>query len=169
MSHHHQLKPLPPESLPNALELVHHYRLLNEPEEAESICLDILTVDPTNQEALTQLLLSYTDQLREGDIHALHQAQQLIPRLESVYARAYYGGLVCERQAKALLRQRGRRSGFVAHEWFHHALEEFGRAMELDESGTGDAVLRWNACVRMIERNPHCVPSPDDRVDYGIE
>ena len=35
---------------------VERYRLLNEPWEAESICLDILTLEPDNQEALILLL-----------------------------------------------------------------------------------------------------------------
>ncbi len=37
-----ELKPLSPQAIPAALEKAKHYRLLNEPGAAESICLDIL-------------------------------------------------------------------------------------------------------------------------------
>ena len=57
-----QLKPLSPEAVPAAIEKAMRYRLLNEPAEAESICLDVLEIDSTNQRALVILLLSITDQ-----------------------------------------------------------------------------------------------------------
>ena len=38
--------------MPAALEKALRYRLLNEPVEAESICRDVLEVDPDNQAAL---------------------------------------------------------------------------------------------------------------------
>ena len=44
-----ELKPLSREAFPAALEKAERYRLLNEPLEAESICRDILAVDPDNQ------------------------------------------------------------------------------------------------------------------------
>jgi hypothetical protein len=40
------LKPLTPEAVPSALEKAMRYRLLHEPGEAESICLDVLAVEP---------------------------------------------------------------------------------------------------------------------------
>ena len=43
-----QLKPLSREAVPAALEKAVRYRLLNEPEQAESSCLDVLLVDPKN-------------------------------------------------------------------------------------------------------------------------
>ena len=51
-------KPISKESLQLALERAWRYRMLNEPHEAESICLDILAVDPTHQDALTMMLLA---------------------------------------------------------------------------------------------------------------
>jgi hypothetical protein len=50
-----ELKPLEPEAVPAALGKAEHYRLLSEPEEAESICTDVLEVEPTNQRALIVL------------------------------------------------------------------------------------------------------------------
>ncbi len=41
------------------------YRLLNEPAEAESICLDALAMEPDNHEALVTLLLALTEQFEK--------------------------------------------------------------------------------------------------------
>ena len=51
-----ELKPLSTEAIPAALEKAERYRLLNEPGEAESICLDVLKADPENQQALITLV-----------------------------------------------------------------------------------------------------------------
>ena len=59
------LKPLNPDAIPKALQKAERYRLLNEPEEAESICLDILAIEPDNQQALVMLLLAQTDQFHQ--------------------------------------------------------------------------------------------------------
>jgi hypothetical protein len=32
-----------------------------------------------------------------------------------------------------------------------------------------EPVLRFNACVRLIERNRYCAPSPEEREEHGIE
>ena len=57
-----QLKPLHKDAIPAALAKAERYRLLNEPGEAESICLDVLQVDPGSQDALVMLILALTDQ-----------------------------------------------------------------------------------------------------------
>ena len=164
-----ELKPLSPDAVPAALVKAEHYRLLNEPEEAESICIDVLEVEPDNQHALVQLLLARTDQLDQGSPSTLKRAREVVPRLEGAYERAYYGGLICERQAKALLQRRGKRSGFVAYEWFQYALEHYQEAIDGRHSDTSDATLRWNTCVRIINRHPHCVPAPEERAELGLE
>jgi hypothetical protein len=56
-----ELKRLSDEAIPAALEKALRYRLLNEPAEAESICHDVLRIDPENQQALVVLLLALTD------------------------------------------------------------------------------------------------------------
>ncbi len=167
-----ELKPLSADAVPVALAKAEHYRLLNEPEEAESICIDILEVDPEHQRALINLLLARTDQFDEGSPTLLKQAREVLPRLRRAFDRAYYGGLICERQAKSLLRRRGRLSGFVAYEWFQYAFEQYQLA--IDHGGSrpaevGDTTLRWNTCVRMIERHPHCAPAPEERAELGLE
>ena len=57
-----ELKRLHTDAVPAALEKAEHYRLLNEPRAAESICLDILEIDSANQRARITLLLARTDQ-----------------------------------------------------------------------------------------------------------
>ena len=57
--------------IPAALEKATRYRLLNEPLEAESICRDVLAVDPENQEAVITLLLAVTDQLPPNGLEHL--------------------------------------------------------------------------------------------------
>jgi hypothetical protein len=42
------LKPISHDSVANALAKAERYRLLNEPNEAESICHDILQIEPDN-------------------------------------------------------------------------------------------------------------------------
>lgn len=164
-----ELKPLSPDAVTAALAKAEHYRILNEPEEAESICIDILEVDPDNQRALINLLLARADQFDGGSPSLLKLAREVLPRLQGEYERAYYGGVICERRAKALLRHRGRQSDYVAYEWFQYALEQYGLAIEARPSDVGDATLRWNACVRMIERHPHCASHPEECADLGIE
>jgi hypothetical protein len=147
------LKPLSPEGIPQALEKAHHYRLLNEPTEAESICLDVLQIDPDNQQALVSLLLALSDRLTRGYAIGATQARDVVDRLTDNYQRAYYAGIVAERQAKARLSQGGPGAGFDAYEWLRDAMHHFEIAESLRPPGNDDPILRWNACARMIMRN----------------
>ena len=146
------LRPLSTDAIPAALAKAERYRLLNEPDEAESICQDILAVDPDNQPAIIAMILSITDQLRDegGAAHVL-RAQQIVPRLHDEYARAYYGALIKERRARAYW-SHGRNA--LAYEWLVEALQGFDRALALRPAGNDDAVLRWNACVRLLQKLP---------------
>src|SRR5262249_34686502 len=67
-----KLKPISREGIPQAIAKVERYRYLNEPGEAESICRDILAVEPDHQVGLRLLGLSITDQFSgvPGDRHA---------------------------------------------------------------------------------------------------
>ena len=62
----YQLKSISKAGIAEALAKVELYRYLNEPEESESICRDILAVDPQQQLALRLLGLSITDQFTGG-------------------------------------------------------------------------------------------------------
>ena len=144
-----ELKPLSKEAIPAALEKARHYRLLNEPAAAESICLDVLAVDPENQEALIDIVLAMGDRFGKdyavGDTHV----QEFLPRIKDEYARTYYTGIIYERRAKALLA----RGGVNAYEMFVKAMEFFERAAELRPAANDDAILRWNGCARIITQN----------------
>src|SRR2546422_1463395 len=58
----HELKSISKAGIPEAIAKVELYRYLNDPEEAESICRDILAVDPQHQLARRMLGLAITDQ-----------------------------------------------------------------------------------------------------------
>jgi hypothetical protein len=151
-------KPLPSEALPAALDKALRYRLLNEPLEAESICRDVLRVDPASQEALVTLLLALTDQFERRLGDSLDAAKQVIPQLAGQYKQAYYEGIVYERWGKAQL-ARGLPAE-MALNWFRAALRCYERAESLAPRDDPDAILRWNACVRILNREA-VAPSPD--------
>src|SRR5688500_18198854 len=95
-----ELKEIAKASIPRALEKAERYRLLNEPRQAESICLDVLAIDPENGPALSCLLLALTDQFGGVVSGLVEQAKQLLPRFTGAYERAYYAGIISERYAK---------------------------------------------------------------------
>jgi hypothetical protein len=156
-----ELKPLSRDAVDAALAKAERYRFLNEPGEAESICLDVLAVDPTNQPALITLLLALTDQFgHAADAH--HRARATLEAIESEYDKAYYAGIIAERRAKAQLAHGGPGSSVGAYDWIAEAMRYFERAEWLRPSGNDDARLRWNACARFLDRHPHLRPSADD-------
>lgn len=161
------LKPLSHDTVDAALAKAERYRFLNEPGEAESICLDVLTVDATNQSALVTLLLALTDQF--GAASDAHQrAREVLAALESEYDKAYYAGIIAERRAKAQLAHGGAGSSVGAHDWIVEAMTHFERAEWLRPSGNDDARLRWNACARFLDRHPHLRPAAEERREIEL-
>jgi hypothetical protein len=156
-----ELKKLTPEGIAAALKKVERYRLLNEPWEAESICLDILETEPDNQDALVQLLLSLTDQFKSARGATVKDARALLPRLKSDYHRAYYAGIICERQAAVHLERNATGDGPIAYDWLRQAMTHYDRAEALRPPGNDDAILRWNTCARAILRHPHVQPATE--------
>ena len=148
-----ELKPLSRDGVPAALEKAMRYRLLNEPGEAESICHDVLRIDSENQEALVILLLAITDRFGKGYAMGALQAQELLPRIRDPYERAYYGGIIFERRAKALLAQGGPGCGYEAYGYLREAMTCFEKAEAIRPPGNDDPLLRWNACARNITFN----------------
>lgn len=144
------LKPLSRQGIPAALDKAEHYRLLNQPRLAESICLDILGVDPDNVAASIILLLSLTDQFGKTTSKAAKQALSIAQGLPDEYARKYYTGIVYERQAGNALSSGIPGADFDAYEWYVDAMECFEQAEVLHPPGNDDAILRWNTCARTI-------------------
>jgi len=153
-----ELKPISRESIPEALAKTERYRLLNESWLAESICLDILRLEADHQEALVALLLARTDQFSQG-VRA-SAAREVLPQLHDPYARAYYSGLICEREASATLRRASPFAGFEAFESLHEAMRWYEKAESVRPPGNDDAILRWNTCARMLIREPSIRPRP---------
>jgi hypothetical protein len=147
------LKPITHEGIPAALQKAERYRLLNESSAAESICLDVLEIDPANQEALVSLLLSITDQFAEEMSDGLHRARAVLQRLTDEYERVYYAGIICERRARAQLQRGALGSAEVAAEWFRQAMGWYEKAEKMRPSGNDESILRWNTCVRMLGRH----------------
>lgn len=151
-----ELKTINKENVPSALELAKKYRLLGEPDEAESICRDILEVEADNQDTLITLLLALTDKFAAGGLNpAFDQAKEIIEKLAEPYCKAYYLGIVYERRAKYHLEQGGPGCGPASYQWFARALKAYNEALESCDPDNQDAVLRWNSCARIINNNPH--------------
>ncbi len=164
-----ELKPLSREAIPAALEKALRYRTLNEPLEAESICLDVLEVEPGNSEARITLLLALTDQFQQHVGETFERARELLADLPDEYSQAYYRGIILERRAKALMRQGGPGAGFSAHDFFREAMACYERAAELRPRGNDDPILRWNACARYLDRHAELRPRPAESTQEMLE
>jgi hypothetical protein len=158
-----ELKTLSPEAVPRALAKAERYRLLNEPGQAASICLDALQVDPDNQEALVMLLLALTDQFDEDAASAVTEARKCVERIRDEYDRTYFTGIIWERRATARLRRAVPDGGPRAYEWLREAMTWYERAEALRAPGNDDALLRWNTCARLIMRDRRLVPAREER------
>lgn len=144
------LKKLTHEGVWAALAKAERYRLLNEPEPAESICLDVLELEPKNQQALEMLILTLTDQFGNASASRVRHAMELVGLVDDAYRRHYLAGLVHEREGRCALRRS--MGGPAAYECFRDAMEEYARAERLRPEGIDDPILRWNSCARIIER-----------------
>jgi hypothetical protein len=152
------LKPISGASVERALEKAERYRLLNEPGEAQSICRDVLSADPGNQEALVTLLLATTDQFGRDRTAGVAQARDILAQVTGAYEAAYYAGVICERWAKSRLRLDP--ADRVALDWLREAMQWFEKAEPLRSPGNDDALLRWNACARALNSHSDLHPRP---------
>lgn len=152
----YELKPLSPQAIPEALEKAHRYRLLNEPSQAESICLDILNIEPSNQAALVTLLLAITDQFGAEGTPA--RAREVLDRLTGEYERAYYSGMIFERSARVTMRRALPGTAFKAYDQFANAMKCYEEAEALRPPGNDDSLLRWNTCARTLMRHRELQP-----------
>jgi tetratricopeptide (TPR) repeat protein len=143
------LKPISRAGIAEALAKVDVYRYLNEPGEAESICRDILAVEPENQAALRLLGLAITDQFtgQTSDRHS--EAEKAFSNLTEPYNRVYHLGLLHERKAKAQLR--AGRPPHTVLPVFEEAMNYFEQAEKIRPPNNDDSILRWNRCVRLLQ------------------
>lgn len=144
-----QLKPISKGGIPAAISKIEVYRYLNEPGEAESICRDILVVEPDNQEALRLLGLAITDQFTGDASDRYAEARSIFQRLSDAYQQVYHLGILDERKAKAQLS-----AGMPPHTLlptFEGAMAYFEQAAAIKPADNDDAILRWNRCVRLLQ------------------
>ena len=146
------LKAISRAGIAEAFSKVEVYRYLNEPGEAESICRDILAVEPDNQAALRLLGLAITDQFDGGISDRYAEAENVFRSLKNEYERIYHFGILHERKAKAQLK-----AGRLPHTVlpiFEDAMRYFEEAERIRPPNNDDAILRWNRCVRLLQTRP---------------
>ncbi len=146
------LKSISKSGIEEAISKAELYRYLNEPEETESICHDILAIEPSHQLALRLLGMAITDQFMGSIADRYSEAEATLRRLSDPYERVYYLGILYERRAKALLR--AGRDPHTLLPFFEQAMSCFAKAADVRPPGNDDAILRWNRCVRILNSNP---------------
>jgi hypothetical protein len=144
-----KLKPISKAGIGEAISKVEVYRYLNEPGEAESICRDILAVEPDNQTALRLLGLAITDQFTGEASDRYSESENVFRSLTGEYERVYHLGILRERKAKAQLR--AGRPPHTILPIFEEAMKCFEEAEKIRPPNNDDAILRWNRCVRLLE------------------
>jgi tetratricopeptide (TPR) repeat protein len=149
------------DSIELALDKARQYRSLLEPEIAESICLDVLHIDPENQQALVVYILALSDQLHHaGKKTQVQSIEEAIQKLQSRYQQHYYTGLLNERRARFMLTQSMAR--VFAYDYFIEALQAYQKAEKIRPEHNDEAILRWNSCIRTIEKE-NLKPRPDQK------
>src|ERR1700726_1218966 len=146
------LKTISKAGIPEAISKAELYRSLNEPEEAESICRDILAVEPEHQLGRRLLGLAITDQFCGDASDRSPEVENLFQKLAEPYERLYYTGLLHERRAKAQMRA-GRTPHTIAP-LFAEAMRCFAEAEAIRPPDNDDALLRWNRCARLLQGHP---------------
>ena len=147
----HKIKRISTAGIGEAIAKAELYRSFNEPEEAESICRDILAIEPQHQLAVRVLGLALTDQFTGRGSDRYREAEEIFRQLNDPYERLYYTGILHERRAKAQLN--GGQPPHTLLLLFEQALHSFAEAEKVRPPGNDDAILRWNRCVRLLQ-NP---------------
>jgi tetratricopeptide (TPR) repeat protein len=145
----YRIKRISTAGIDEAISKAELYRSLNEPEEAESICRDILAIEPEHQLALRLLGLALTDQFTGRGSDRYRETEHIFEQLQNPYERLYYTGILCERRAKAQLNAGHPPVSVLA--LFEQALQSFAEAEDIRPIGNDDAILRWNRCVRLLQ------------------
>lgn len=155
------IKAISREAIPSALEKAERYRLLNHSWAAESICLDVLAIDPRNQDALVMLVLALSDRMEEGHMQAVAMAREYVGKITDEYQRCYHSGIIAERRGQGLMTRGGMGAGAIAYEAFREAMDWYAKAEAVRPAGNDDSILRWNTCVRILARRTDLAPGSD--------
>ena len=147
-----KLKTVSKGGIARALAKAEIYRYLNEPEETESICRDILAVESDNQAALRMLGLAMADQFCGGSSDRCPEVESVFQSLADPYERLYYTGLLHERKVKAQLRAGEPLRILVP--LVENAMACFEQAEKIRPQDNDDSILRWNRCVRQLQSLP---------------
>lgn len=164
-----QLKSLSKRSIPKALIRSKHYRLLNEPWQAESICRDILKVEPTHQLAILYLILAISDQFGADTSSSETEAKELCTQLNSEYEQKYYRGIIAERSGKASLKRATPRAKYIAYEYYRIAMKFYEEAEKIHPEDNEDTILRYNSCLRGIKEFKLKPSHDEDRVQPFLD
>jgi hypothetical protein len=98
-----------------------------------------------------------------------YPARELLSWLTAKFNQVYYEGIICERRAKVHLRRGEYGSERMAYDWFRKAMSNYEKAIEMSPLGNEDAILRWNACARLLMRHPGLVPSTHEPGEIMLE
>lgn len=162
-----ELKRIAVEAVPDAMEKAVRYRLLNEPLEAESICRDVLQVQPDHKEARVTLLLALTDQFSKDYGATRENALEVLSQMEGQYEQAYYEGIIEERWGKSQLSRGVPQS--AAADWIRRAMRCYDRAEQLSPPDNPDATIRWNTCARYINSQAPTAERREERLDIDLD
>ena len=148
----YKIKRISTAGIDEAIAKAELYRSLNEPEEAESICRDILAIEPQHQFALRLLGLALTDQFTGRGSDRYRETRTDLPAApEPVRAALLHGDSArATRESTAQCRAAASVSVLAL---FDQALHSFAEAENIRPAGNDDAILRWNRCVRLLQ-NP---------------
>ena len=149
--------------MPRALELAERYRLLGEPEQAVSICKDVLTIEADNPIAIRTLFLALTETFGHRRGATIQEAEQVASSFPTEYDKIYYAGVAAERWGRAL-HHKGAHAA-MAGDWIRRAMTRYEKAEAIRPSGNDDVLLRWNACVRLLESDPDMAEREHEPMD----
>ncbi len=144
-----KLKTISKSGIPHALEKATTFRYLSQPEETESICRDVLAVEPANQMALRLLGLAIIDQFCGESSDRYAEAERIFGCLSDPYERIYHAGVLHERKARAQLR--AGEPGYILVPMVESAMACFDEASRIRPEGNDESILRWNRCVRLAQ------------------
>ena len=122
------------------------YRSLSEPEEAESICRDILTIEPQHQLALR--LLGLPDRsVHRSWVRSYREAEEIFQQLNdrmngttTLGSRTSDARKRSSKPGNCLLTVQALRTGSYLSQRLRNSPAE-----------NDDAILRWNRCVRLLQ------------------